>query len=181
MAVETKIVTADELLRIPDDDFVYELVDGEIRKRSPAGFEHGHIAMLLGASLSAHVRAHRLGKVTAAETGFLIRRNPDTVRAPDAAFVKQERLVDSPGYFPGAPDLAIEVISPNDTYSDVNAKVNDWLRAGVRMVIVVDPSKKNATVHQSLTEAIRLALDDTLDGGEVVSGWKLALRELFGE
>lgn len=181
MAVETRTTTADELLRMPSDGFVYDLVDGELRKMAPAGFEHGHIAMVAGASLSAYVRQRGLGRVTAAETGFLLRRNPDTVRAPDAAFVRQERLVKSPGYFPGPPDLAIEVVSPGDTYSEVDAKVLDWLRAGVRIVVVIDPLKKNAAVHRSLTETMRLSLDDTIDGGDVVPGWALPLRELFGD
>lgn len=148
---------------------------------SPAGFEHGRVAALVCASLAAHVRQERLGEVAGAETGFILRRNPDTVRAPDVAFVRQERLVDSPGYFPGPPDLAIEVVSPGDTYSEVDAKVLDWLRSGVSMVVVVDPSKKSAAVHRSLTETIRLTLADALDGGDVVPGWKLSLRELFAE
>ena len=143
MTVQTRAFTAEELLRMPGDDFVYELVDGELRKMSPAGFEHGRVAMRIGASLSTFVIQRHLGEVTAAETGFVLRRNPDTVRAPGVAFVRQDRLVPSSGYFPGPPDLAIEVVSPSDTYSEVDAKVLDWLRSGVRMVVVVDPSKKS--------------------------------------
>lgn len=163
------------------DGFVYELVDGELRKMSPAGFEHGHIAMLIGASLSNHVRRNGLGRVTAAETGFRLRENPDTVRAPDVAFVRRARVVDVRGYFPGAPDVAIEVISPSDTYSEVSEKVSDWLRSGVTMVVLVDPSTKSASVHRSLTETKHLALGDVIDGQDVVPGWRLEMRELFGE
>lgn len=180
MTVETRTVTAEDLGQMPPDGFLYELVNGELRKRSPAGFEHGRVAMRIGASLSAHVARQSLGAVTAAETGFLIRRNPDTVRAPDVAFVSTPRLVETRGYFPGAPDLAIEVISPGDAYSDVDAKVLDWLRSGTRMVVLVDPSKQTAAVHRSLSEVTRLSLEDTIEGGDVVPGWRLPLRDVFG-
>jgi Uma2 family endonuclease len=180
MALATKLVTAEELLQMPAEGMVIELIDGEIKKMSPAGFEHGRIAMLAGASLSTFVRQRGLGEVTAAETGFILRRNPDTVRAPDVAFVSKERFVQTSGYFPGAPDLAIEVVSPNDTYSDVDAKVLDWLRSGVRLVIVIDPSKRSAVIHRSMTETLRIGVEGVLDGGDVVPGWTLPLRELFG-
>ncbi len=181
MALETKLVTAEELLQMPAEGLVVELIDGEVKKMSPAGFEHGRIAMLAGISLGTHVRQRGLGEVTAAETGFILRRNPDTVRAPDVAFVSKERLVQTTAYFPGAPDLVIEVISPTDTYTDVDAKVLDWLRSGVRLVIVIDPSKRSAAVHRSMTETLRIGSDGVLDGGDVVPGWQLRLRELFGE
>ena len=179
MALATRLVTAEELLVMPSEGMLTELVDGEIRKMSPAGFQHGDVAMLVGEVLSAYVRQRGLGKVTAAETGFILRRNPDTVRAPDVGFVRKERLVQTDGYFPGPPDLAIEVISPNDTYTEVEAKVLDWLRSGVRLVVVIDPSKKSAAMHRSMTETQRIDIDGALDGGDVVPGWVLPLRELF--
>lgn len=181
MAVETTRMTAEELLRLPEDGLIHELIEGELRRMSPAGFEHGHIAMVAGSSLAQFVRQHRLGRVTAAETGFLLRRNPDTVRAPDVGFVRQDRLVESTGYFPGAPDLAIEVISPRDTWSEVDAKVSDWLGSGVRMVILIDPAKQRASIHRPGGEILRLAIEGTIDGGEVVPGWTLALRDLFAD
>ncbi len=180
MAIETKLVTAEELLQMPAEGLVVELIDGEIKKMSTAGFEHGRIAMLAGISLGTYVRRRALGEVTAAETGFILRRNPDTVRAPDVAFVSKERFVHTAGYFPGAPDLVIEVVSPTDTYSDVDAKVLDWLRSGVRLVIVIDPSKRSAVVHRSMTETLRIGIEGAIDGGDVVPGWELPLRELFG-
>lgn len=165
---------------MPAEGLVLELVDGEIKKMSPAGFEHGRIAMLAGISLGTYVRQHGLGEVAAAETGFILRRNPDTVRAPDVAFVRKERFVPTTAYFPGAPDLVIEVISPSDTYSEVDAKVVDWLRSGVRLAIVIDPSKRSAAVHRSLTETLRIESDGVIDGGDVVPGWRIPLRELLG-
>lgn len=178
MVLETKTMTADELLRMSDDGVVHELLDGELRTMAPAGFEHGRIAALVCASLTAHVRQHRLGVVTGAETGFFLRRQPDTVRGADAAFVRRERVVDTERYFPGPPDLAIEIISPNDTYTEVNAKVVDWLSSGTQMVIVIDPAKKNAVVHRA-TRSVRIDVDGTLDAEEIVPGWRLPLRELL--
>lgn len=178
MSVGAKLVTADELARVAADGPV-ELVEGEIREMSPAGFEHGRIAMLVGISLGTWVRSNGLGEVTAAETGFILRRDPDTVRAPDIGFVRRERLVQTSGFFPGAPDLAIEVISPGDTYSEVEEKVSDWLRSGVKMVVIVDPAKKSASVHRSMTETRRLTIDGVIDGEDVVPGWRLEMRELF--
>jgi Uma2 family endonuclease len=114
-------MSAEELLHLPDDGFRYELVRGELKKMPPAGHEHGDVAMRFGWRLAQHVELHDLGKVFAAETGFLLSTQPDTVRAPDVAFVRKERVEQvskKGGYWPGAPDLVIEVISPGDSYSE---------------------------------------------------------------
>jgi len=179
MAIETKLITAEELFRMPDNGQVTELVDGELRTMTPAGYEHGDIAMLIGESLSAYAKEHQLGRATATEIGFIIRRNPDTVRAPDVAFVRRERLRKTTFYFEGPPDLAVEVISPNDTYTEVDEKVEDWLHAGVRIVIVINPRKQSAVIHRSLTEVSHVDINGALDGGPVVPGWTLPLRDLF--
>src|SRR3954449_5651037 len=169
MAIETKLVTAEELLEMGSHSGV-ELVDGEIRKMSPAGWEHGRIAARVHVSLGPYVHARGLGETTIADTGFLIRRNPDTVRAPDLAFVRKERRTELKGFFVGAPDLAVEVISPSDSYSEVDAKVVEWLQAGTQIVIVIDPGKQRAVIHRSLTETVRVDIDGVLDGGTVVPG-----------
>jgi Uma2 family endonuclease len=175
----TKLMTADELLATPDHGaHRYELVQGELIAMSPAGAEHGDISLAIGASLRAFVTARKLGKAYGAETGFVLGRDPDTVRSPDAAFVSAERVVKTSKYFPGPPDLAVEVISPTDLFTDVDDKVREYLRAGVRMVIVVNPRNETATVH-SPNAATHLAIDDALSGGDVVPGWSLPLRELF--
>jgi len=175
-------MTAEDLLRMPDDGFRYELVRGELRKMAPAGHEHGSIAALFTVSLGQHVLANGLGRVYAAETGFKLASDPDLVRAPDTAFVRRERVETigrTEGYWPGAPDLAIEVISPDDSYAEVEEKVCDWLEAGTRMAIVLNPRQRTAKVYRSLTEVSVLTERDTLDGGDVVPGWKMALAQLF--
>jgi len=176
MTVDTRPMTADELLRLPDDHQRHELVRGELRTMSPSSHDHGDVALEIGARLRIYVREHKLGKAYAAETGFLISRNPDTVRAPDVSFVRTERLVRTPGYFPGPPDLAIEVVSPNDRYSDVEEKTLQWLRAGVRAVVIVDPRPKSVRVHRS--DGITTATD-VLEIPDVVPGWKVPVAELF--
>ena len=182
MATTDQLVTAEELLRMPDDGYRYELVRGELRKMAPAGHLHGRIAINVTTPLDRHVRAHTLGTVYAAETGFKLASNPDIVRAPDLAFIRRERVEavgDVEGYWPGAPDLAVEVISPSDTYAEVQEKVFDWIEAGTQMVILVMPRKRAVTVYRSLTDIVMLTEHDTLDGGDVVPGWKIPVRELF--
>ncbi|MDP9348774.1 MAG: Uma2 family endonuclease [Gemmatimonadota bacterium] len=181
--IQTRPTTAEELLRMPDDGFRYELVAGELKKMNPAGGQHGRVAMTVGLSLAQHVRANDLGTVYAAETGFRIASHPDTVRAPDAAFVRKERaeaMGDVQGYLPGAPDLAVEVVSPGDSYSEVVEKAFDWLEAGARLVVVVDPRRRNVTLYRSREEIRVLSEEDLLDGVDVVPGWKVPVRELFG-
>lgn len=182
MATALKEYTAEELLRMPDDGFRYELLKGELRKMAPAGSQHGRIAMRLATPLSNHVTANGLGEVFAAETGFKLTSNPDTVRAPDVAFVSKARLSevgDVEGYWPGPPDLAVEVVSPGDSYGEVEDKVFEWLSAGTRLVIVVTPRTRTVTVYRSLSDIQALTERDTLEGGDVVPGWTLPVRGIF--
>jgi Uma2 family endonuclease len=181
-AVHAPPVTADELLAMPDDGLRRELIDGEVHVTPPPGEEHGAIAAEILVSLGSHVRAHGLGRVFAAETGYRTGSNPDTVMAPDAAFVSRERIEQAAigrGYRAGAPDLAVEVVSPGDSFVEVEAKVARWLAAGCRMVIVVNPARRAATVYRSHDEITLLSAGDVLEGGDVVPGWTLPLRELF--
>ena len=182
VTTQAQLTTADELLNYGGDGYRYELVKGELKKMAPAGSEHGMLALEIAAELRNFVKANKLGRVYAAETGFKLTTNPDTVRAPDAAFVSQKRLDEVgpvQGYWPGAPDLAAEVVSPNDLYTEVSEKVAEWLRAGSRMVVIVNPRTQQVFVHLSPTEVRVLGVDDTLEGGEVVPGWQLAVGELF--
>ena len=182
MATSMRLMTAEELLRMPDDGFRYELVRGELRKMAPAGYKHGRIVLNISTPLDQHVRANKLGAVFAAETGFKLQSGPDLVRAPDVAFVRQERIeqqADSEGYWPGAPDLAVEVISPSDVYSEVEEKVSDWLEGGAQMVVVVNPRKRLVTVYRSLTEIAILSEKDEIDGKDVIPQWSLPVKAIF--
>jgi len=175
-------ITAEELLQMPDDGFRYELVKGELRKMAPAGSEHGILAMRVGGPLWLHVKTHQLGEVLSADPGFRLATNPDTVRAPDVAFVSQHRVEEIGsvgGYWPGAPDLTVEVISPNDTYTEVEEKVFAWLDAGTRMVMVVNPRQQTVTIYRSRTDIAVLTEEDELDGQDVVPGWTLPIKDLF--
>ncbi len=169
------LMTAGELLRLPDDGWRYELVRGELRKMSPSGARHARVAAQIIVSLGAYVKQRQLGAVYASEAGFRISRHPDTVRAPDAAFVRAERVVDTPGFFDGPPDAAFEVISPGDTYSEIEEKTLDWLRAGVRAVVVVDPRTESVRIHRPTGAAS--VTDVEID--DVIPGWKLPLSEIF--
>ena len=182
MSTTPTLVTADELSMLPDDGFRYELVRGEVRRMPPAGSEHGAVVMNLGSPLHSFVRSHDLGVVFGAETGFKIASDPDTVRAPDLAFVRRERIPEGGvprGFWPGAPDLAVEVISPGDTYTEVEEKVHDWLNAGTRMVSVLDPRTRTVTIYTSPTTVVRLTESDTLTGGEVLPGFTCQVSGLF--
>jgi len=173
------ITTAEQLLQAGDIGRC-ELLRGELTRMIPPGCEHGRIAMNLGASIATHVRAHDLGAVFAAETGFLLARNPDTVRAPDVAFVLASRLPGPQrGYFPGAPDLAVEVLSPDDRPGYVREKVAEWLEAGTRAVWVVDPRTRAVTVHEPDKQPSVLDDTDIVHGGDLLPGFELAVADVF--
>jgi Uma2 family endonuclease len=182
MTTKAQPIAARDLLLMPDDGFRYELLKGELKKMAPVGHRHGRIVVNLTTPLDQHVRANNLGAVYASETGFQIASDPDTVRAPDVAFVSRERLAavgEVEGYWPGAPDLAVEVISPGDTYSEVEEKVLEWLEAGVRMVVVINPRKRAVTVYRSRTDILILTEEEVIEGGEVVPGWTMPVTSLF--
>jgi Uma2 family endonuclease len=135
----------------------------------------------LSGCLAKFVHDHGLGQVVAG-TGFQLASSPDTVRAPAVGFVTTARLPadDSlEGYYPGAPDLAVEVISPSDLYTEVDEKVAEWLEHGTLMVLVINPRRRTVAVHRPGRDVRILGIDATLDGEDVVPGWTLAVRDLF--
>ena len=152
--IAPKLMTADDLFDLPCDHMRHELVRGELRTMPPAGFDHGSIGMSLSWRLAHHVHSNSLGAVLLAETGFILALDPDTVRAPDISFVRSDRIPaeGNPKFFHGPPDLAVEVVSPNDTSEEVEDKVLDWLEAGTKLVWVVSPKHRRVTVYRSLTE-----------------------------
>ncbi len=182
MTVESQLVSAEQLFELSGEGKHYELVRGELEVVAPAGFEHGVLTMEVARHLANYVRERDLGWVCTAETGFKLASDPDTVLAPDVAFVSKERLADAKGqkaYLSIAPDLVIEVLSPSDRSTRIAEKVAMWLEHHTSLVIVIDPHLHTATLYYSRTDANILTRTDTLDGGEVVPGWQLSLDMLF--
>jgi Uma2 family endonuclease len=175
-------MTAQELLHYSHEPYRQELIRGRLYEMEPAGGHHGRVAMTAGRLLANHVAAHELGIAFAAETGFHIESDPDTVRAPDAAFVARRPGepddVDS-GFMRGPPDLAIEVVSPSDRASAVREKALYWLACGTRAVVVVDPRGRTAEVLRSPQDIRVLHADDSLDLGDVVPGWSPRVGDFF--
>jgi len=181
MPARARLVTAEEFARIPDDDQHYELVEGRVVRMSPPGFRHGLVATRIAALLYQHVEARRLGAVLT-PAGFWLATDPDTVREPDIAFVRAERMPATgplDGFWPGPPDLAAEIRSPRDRLATIIDRVRDYLARGVRAVWVVDPKKKTVTVHRGESEPVTLGMDDELDAGEIVPGFTCAVRRFF--
>lgn len=175
-------ITVEALYVMPDDEFRYELQGGLLISEPRPGFRHGRIVATITELLGVHVRKNRLGVVLAGDPGFVLARKPDTLRGPDVAFVSKERVEahgDSVRAFSGAPDLAVEVLSPSNTPAAMHAKVADYLAAGTRRVWVVDPEAQTVTVYASLLWPTRLGEDETLDGDDVVPGFQARVRELF--
>ena len=176
------LLTAEDLAQMPTTDPRFELVKGKLFEKPPAGAIRGSVTMDIGALLGTHVQANQLGSVFAAGTGFILRRNPDTVRAPDASFVARDRLPmgELPmGFMDLAPDLAVEVVSPSDRETEVLEKVEEWLRGGTRLVWVIYPATRSATVYRSLEEVQDLSENDSLDGNPVIPGFTCNIRDLF--
>ncbi len=179
----TTRVTADQLLHMPRDGYHhYELVAGELRIMTPAGWRHGDVAGWLHGLLAAHIKSRGLGKVFAAETGFLLARDPDTVRAPDVAFLANEHIpatLPAETFWPGAPDLAVEVVSFDDSAREVDEKARGWLAAGSRMVWVVNPKTRTVSVYRPAVAVETLTEGDSLSGGDVLAGFICPVAEIF--
>lgn len=176
-----RLLTAAEFVRFPDDDYRYELVEGRLVRMSPTGWEHGRIVSRLLVRLSEHAGSRRLGLVVP-EVGFKLRSNPDTVRGPDLAFVRQDRLPAEKvrGFWSGPPDLAIEVLSPDDRPAEMRDKVEEYLSSGVVAVVVVDPDDISITTYRRLSSPVTSRDGDSLDLGDVVEGFQLKVSEVFG-
>jgi Uma2 family endonuclease len=180
--VSTRLLSAEDLFLQSFPDARTELVRGEVVRMTPAGGEHGVIALRVGARLLAFVEAQGLGVVCAAETGFLVGRDPDTVRAPDAAFISRQRMGERPppkAFWPFAPDLAVEVVSPNERAEAVQERVRDWFTGGARRVWLIYPTVRTVHVHRSPSEVQILGAEDSLSGEEVLPGFACLVSTLF--
>ena len=149
---------------------------------SPAGWEHGEIVMRISGILWEYIRPRNLGRLFGAETGFILDRNPDTVRGPAVALIAREHVpTQKPqeAFWPGAPDLAVEVLSPSDRIGEVNKKTRAWLDAGVKLLWVIDPEPSTVAVYRSPEEVKILTTSDVLDGEDVVRGFSCPVAEIF--
>lgn len=175
-------ITAEQLLDMPSDGMRHELIRGELTTMTPSGAEHGGTVGVLTLRLFQHIEDHKLGIFFAAETGFLLARNPDTVLAPDAAFISQSRIPTGglpKGFYPGPPDLAVEVISPHDRLTEVDEKVQEWLAHGACEVWVVNPRSRTVTLYRSLTDIRLFAANDMLVSPELLPGFSLLVGTIF--
>jgi Uma2 family endonuclease len=179
----TTLVTADELLTMPTGmGKRYELVAGELRVMSPARWSHGIVVGRLHNRLGPFIEQHKLGLVFGAETGFRLATNPDTVRAPDIAFVSRQNVpknLPAHGFWPGSPDLAIEVVSPSDSTSEVDEKIDAWLNAGCSAVWIIDLKLETVTIYISRTDVQIRTSGDLLEGGTTVPGFSCKVSDLF--
>ena len=172
-------MTAEQLERYPNTHT--ELVRGRLVFREPAGARHGQVAFRIAAELALYLREHPIGVAYAAETGFTLARGPDTVRAPDVAFVRTGRVPppEVEGFAELGPDLVVEVLSPSDRRRTLETKIRHWLSAGTRLVWVISPRKSLASVYRADGSEATLSVDDMLDGEDVLPGFRLSVGALL--
>ena len=181
MAGTKTLFTAEQFFQMHLPDVRTELVDGEVIQMSPPGFDRGDVCASLIREMGQFVKARKLGRVLS-EVGFVLRRNPDLVRAPDVAFISQEKLQAhgrTRKFWDGPPDLAVEVLSPEDRISEVLRKVGEYLEAGARMVGVVDPEKRTVSAYRSLHQVRIYSHEEELSGEDVLPGFLLKVAEIF--
>ncbi|MEX2213574.1 MAG: Uma2 family endonuclease [Phycisphaeraceae bacterium] len=177
---KSRTITAAQLLAMGDIGRC-ELIRGNLIMMSPAGYQHGGIIGNIHGLLWTYVRKHGLGVVLGAETGFLLDLNPDTVRAPDVAFIRKDRLPpsDDVKFFRGAPDLAVEVLSPEDRAGEVMKKIGDWLSGGAASVWIVNPKKRIITAYHADQTTVTYRAGETLKDDPAVPGFKMHVNEVF--
>ncbi|MBT8136797.1 MAG: Uma2 family endonuclease [Gammaproteobacteria bacterium] len=175
-------MTLDDLYRLPDNELLYELVNGWLVSEPPPGVRHGRVAGRIVAILDACVRQHGAGVVVTCDTGFVLHRSPDTVRAPDVAFIRMDRYLameDDADAMPGPPDLAVEVLSPGNRPQEIHAKVADYLAAGTTLVWVVDPQTEQVRSYRSLFEPQIHAGTDLLTAEDLLPEFSVPVADIF--
>ncbi len=180
--VARTMMTADELLAMPEDGHRYELVDGELVRMAPADMDSSRTGGLFVTYLNNHVIPQRLGAVFPADAGIRLASDPETVLSPDAAFIRSDRLpakAERKGFWHVAPDLVVEVVSPSDRRNEVLAKVDRYLGFGVAMVVVVWPPTRTLTIHRPGRDVETLTERDEFDGGAAVPGFRMPVADLF--
>ncbi|HEU4714113.1 MAG TPA: Uma2 family endonuclease [Pyrinomonadaceae bacterium] len=180
----TPLMTAEELMKLPmGEGFRYELIDGELITMPASGYPHGRATARLAGPLEQFVFEHDLGEVFAAETGFKLTSNPDTVLAPDISFITKQRHEEwgePPGFLPGSPNLVVEVLSPDDRPSEVKAKTSLWFSGGAGQVWIVNPKNRTVTIHRSLSDSITFSGSDELEADDILPGFRISLDRIFG-
>jgi Uma2 family endonuclease len=180
-----KVWTEAELQALPEDGFIHEVVNGELVMSAKNTWFHGRICSRLLIALGAFVSAHRLGAVLDSSTGFWMKNR--NCRAPDISFVSKARLAalhfqpNSQEFFPGAPDLAVEILSPNNTRAEIDERLRDFFSSGTKLTWVIDPRTESVEVCRSLTERKLLGSGAFLDGEDVVPGFRYPIADLFQE
>ena len=176
-----RYLTESDLLNVTDDSCRHELVAGVIVAESFPTPGHDRTFRRLLRLLGDFVQGHELGEVFG-ETGYVLARDPDTVRGPDLSFVSRERLTnfDDGRFFSGAPDLAVEILSPSNRRGEMHARVADYLAAGARFVWVVDSKRRSVTTYRTLLAPRRLESHEALDGEDVLPGLVIPLESIFG-
>ena len=174
------LLTAEDLLRLYSEGVKGELIRGALHETVAAGGEHGDIAGALIAEVRGYARPRRLGRVGG--SGIMLERDPDTVREPDVYYISAEKLpldVEVAGYYEVVPDMVAEIISPSDRRGEFYEKVQMWLDFGVRLVPAVYPQTRTIAAHRPGHQPITLAYDDTLEGGDVIPGFRCPVRDIF--
>lgn len=184
MSTSTALMTAEELMELPTGEgFRYELINGELITMPASGLPHGRVTILLSTPLAQFIWDHGLGEIFAAESGFKLTSNPDTVLATDISFITKERLAEIgelPGFLPGSPDLVVEVLSPSDRPSMVNQKTSLWLAHGAKHVWIVNPKKRTVTIYRSPSDSITFSGSDDLEADDILPGFRISLDRIFG-
>lgn len=179
MATQERLYTAEDLMALPDDDNRYELDEGTLIVMPPPKREHGLVVLEISALIRNHVRASDLGEVVA-EIGYLLRENPDTVRAPDVSFTAKARVVPrTDEYDRVPPDLAVEVASPGNTTEDMIEKIEQFFDAGVRQVWVLYPKRRVVYVYISRDDVKILRGEVVLQGGDILPGFEVKVSDIF--
>lgn len=181
MSTSTALMTAEELFQLEDDDFRHELINGELITMPPPGLPHGRITLRLAGPLLQFVLDHELGDVFD-NIGFKLTSNPDTVLGPDISFLTKERLQeghDIQGYWPGPPDLAVEVLSPSDRPSMVRTRISRLFGYGVRQLWILNPKNSTVTVYRSPSDSVTFSGSDYLEAQDLLPGFRISLDSIF--
>ncbi|MBI4771115.1 MAG: Uma2 family endonuclease [Chloroflexi bacterium] len=180
--LETEALLTGEQALALGDIGSYELIEGRIMDMSPTGFEHGDYELNFGEAIKGFVRRHKLGKVSGGEAGIYTRRNPDTVRGADVAYISHERYAQrkrTHGFLDVAPDLIVEIMSPDDRWSEVIQKLREYFAIGVRLVWVADPESRTVYAYRALTDLQEFGENDNLTAEGVLPGFSVPVAQLF--